>query len=113
LYVDSDDTPFRSVAITKTAKKIVAGNNNGFCFLWEQQDGEFVPMQIIEAHPENYILKCQFSADDQYFATCSSDRTCKVYKLELIERINADDEAQETDRGDVTTTEEYTEDAVL
>ncbi len=53
----------------------------GNCFLWEQQDSEYVPMQIIEAHPDNYILKCQFSADDMFLATCSSDRTCKVYKL--------------------------------
>lgn len=84
LYVDSEEIPFRSIAITRTAKKLVAGNNVGNCFLWEQQDGEYVPMQIIEAHPDNYILKCQFSADDMYLATCSSDRTCKVFKLEVM-----------------------------
>ena len=34
LYVDSDETPFRSIAITRSAKKLVAGNNIGTCFLW-------------------------------------------------------------------------------
>lgn len=90
LYVDSEEIPFRSIAITRTAKKLVAGNNVGNCFLWEQQDGEYVPMQIIEAHPDNYILKCQFSADDMYLATCSSDRTCKVFKLEVMQRVDPD-----------------------
>lgn len=58
LYVDSEENPFRSIAITRTGKKLVAGNNVGNCFIWEQQESEYVPMQIIEAHFENYILKC-------------------------------------------------------
>jgi target of rapamycin complex subunit LST8 len=36
LYVDSDEIPFRSIAITRSAKKLVAGNNVGTCFIWEQ-----------------------------------------------------------------------------
>lgn len=112
LYVDSEEIPFRSVAITRTAKKLVAGNSVGNCFLWEQQENEYVPMQIIYAHPEAYILKCQFSQDDQYLATCSSDRTCKVFKLEVVEQINPNDE-EESKEHDVTTTEEFVEEEVL
>jgi len=44
LYVDSKEEPFRSIAITQTAKKLVAGNNIGLCFIWEQQGNEYLPM---------------------------------------------------------------------
>lgn len=88
LYVDSKEEPFRSIAISQSAKKLVAGNNIGMCFIWEQNGSEYVPMQILDAHPGHYILKCQFSHDDQYLATASSDRTCVVWKLEVTEEIN-------------------------
>jgi len=58
LYVDSKEEPFRSIAITQTAKKLVAGNNIGLCFIWEQQGNEYLPMQILNAHENNYVLKC-------------------------------------------------------
>ena len=82
------------------------------CFIWEQNGSEYVPMQILDAHPGHYILKCQFSHDDQYLATASSDRTCVVWKLEITEEVNPDT----TDAGvdhDVQIFEEYKEMSVL
>ena len=70
-----------------------------------------MPMQIIEAHPENYILKCQFSSDDQFLATCSSDRTCKVFKLEQIESYEMDEDGNPSE--EVVMTEEFKEESVL
>ena len=34
LYADDEETPIRSLAISKSAKKLVAGTNNGICFIW-------------------------------------------------------------------------------
>ena len=51
LYTDDDETPIRPVAISKNAKKLVAGTNNGICFIWASEDGEnFEPLQELIAH---------------------------------------------------------------
>ena len=68
-------------------------------------------MQIIEAHKDNYILKCQFSFDDVYLATCSSDRTCKIFRLETVESYEQDEDGNPlTD--EILTSEEYKEESV-
>ena len=38
-------------------------------------------MQELIAHENNYVLKCQFSLDSKFLATCSSDKTCVVWEL--------------------------------
>ena len=42
---------------------------------------EFNPMQEIEAHPDQYILKCKISQNKEFLATCSSDKSCKIWKF--------------------------------
>ena len=45
LYTDAEETPIRSLAISRDATKLVAGNNLGTCFIWESRNGEnFQPM---------------------------------------------------------------------
>lgn len=78
--MDSEEIPIRSIAISRDMRKLVAGNNVGTCFIWESQDGEeFVPMQELVAHPDHYVLRCQFSNDGRFLATCSSDRSCIIW----------------------------------
>jgi target of rapamycin complex subunit LST8 len=36
-------------------------------------------MQEKEAHSDQYILKCKLSQNKKYLATCSSDRSCKIW----------------------------------
>mmetsp|Transcript_94730 Transcript_94730/g.130473 ORF Transcript_94730/g.130473 Transcript_94730/m.130473 type:complete len:128 (+) Transcript_94730:338-721(+) len=82
LYDDCDDIAIRSIAISKNATKLVAGNAEGICYIWSSVNGEeFVPMQELAAHPDHYVLKCQFSPDAHLLATCSSDKSCKVFEL--------------------------------
>lgn len=100
LYVDSEEVPIRSLAISKNAKKLVAGNNQGTCFIWEasEDSDQFVPMQELVAHPDHYVLKCQFSPDSKFLATCSSDKTCVVWQLyehESVDPETSDQEAEE------------------
>lgn len=40
LYIDSDEIPFRSIAVMANSKKLVAGNNIGTCFIWEQSNSD-------------------------------------------------------------------------
>lgn len=69
--------------ISSDASKLIAGNSAGICYIWTSanQGEEFVPQQELEAHHEQYILKCVLSPDGKYLATCSSDRSCKIWKL--------------------------------
>ena len=83
LYADDEETPIRSLAISKSAKKLVAGTNNGICFIWtwDAEEQVYKPLQELIAHEGQYILKCQFSHDARYLATCSSDKTCAVWEI--------------------------------
>ena len=86
LYSDEEETPIRAIAISKNAKRLVAGTNSGICYIWRSDDGEtYEPMQELEAHKGHYILKCTFSNDTNLLATCSSDKTCAVWKLHTAE----------------------------
>lgn len=42
---------------------------------------DFNPMQEKEAHQDNYILKVKLSQNKEFLATCSSDRSCKIWKF--------------------------------
>jgi len=82
LYAEDDEVPISAVAISKDAKRLVAGTSNGTCFIWRSENGEdYEPMQELIAHENNYVLKCQFSLDSKFLATCSSDKTCVVWEL--------------------------------
>ena len=41
---------------------------------------DFNAMQETQAHPNEYILKCKLSQNKKLLATCSSDKTCKIWK---------------------------------
>ena len=43
---------------------------------------DFNPMQEKEAHPDQYILRCKLSHNKNFLATCSSDRSCKIWKYD-------------------------------
>lgn len=59
LYAEEDEVSINSMAISKDAKRLVAGTSKGTCFIWRSETGEdFEPMQELVAHPNNYVLKC-------------------------------------------------------
>jgi target of rapamycin complex subunit LST8 len=72
------------MAVSLNGVFLVAGTGQGNCYIWRSENGlsdNYIPMQELQAHPDNYILKCHFSSDSQFLATCSSDKTCKVFQL--------------------------------
>lgn len=109
LYSEEEEVPISSVAISKDAKKLVAGTSNGSCFIWRSENGEdFEPMQELIAHFGYYVLKCQFSLDGKLLATCSSDKTCAVW--ELTSHVDPDGQDEDGEGEDL---EEYERQAVL
>ena len=107
--------PISAVAISKDARRLVAGTSQGTCFIWRSDNGEdYEPMQELIAHENNYVLKCQFSLDSKLLATCSSDKTCIVW--ELISPNSAIGDAMEAETRDdeqVEDLEEYEQKSVL
>ena len=80
---DQDDVGIRSIVIASDASKLVAGNSQGDVYICSSANAgeDFTLLQEIEAHPEQYILKCTLNKDATLLATCSSDRTCKIWRL--------------------------------
>jgi target of rapamycin complex subunit LST8 len=85
--LDIPNISITSLEIAKDASMLIMGNSAGLFCCWEsenQKDGgygtteDFVPIQECEAH-DQYILKCKLSQNKKFLATCSSDRSCKIW----------------------------------
>jgi len=75
------DIGIRSLSIALNAYCLVAADSAGYCHVWTLKNGEeLVPLQKFPAH-EDYILKCLISPDVNYLATCSADKTVKIWNL--------------------------------
>ena len=60
------------------------------------------------------MLKCQFSLDAKFLATCSSDKTCTVWELNTTADLDASEHKQEEDEeGEDRDMEEYVQKSVL
>ncbi|KAG6541382.1 hypothetical protein Mapa_017251 [Marchantia paleacea] len=84
------DTPIRSLTCMWDGTLVVAANNVGTCFVWRLLRGSqmmtnFEPLHKLKAH-NSYILKCllspEFCEPNRYLATCSSDHTLKIWKVD-------------------------------
>lgn len=94
LYAEEDEIPISSLAVSKDAKRLVAGTSMGTCFIWKSDNNgeDYEPMQELIAHENNYVLKCQFSLNGQLLATCSSDKTCVIWELETSQQLQPEEQ---------------------
>jgi len=75
------------------------GTSNGYFYFWKSEGAKVMPgsngaqknvvfgttddfsaVQESLAHPGEYVLRCKLSSNKKFLATCSSDRTCKIWK---------------------------------
>ncbi|KAJ2080315.1 TOR complex subunit lst8, partial [Coemansia sp. S100] len=84
------DVAVRSVAVSPNGQLVVAGNNLGQVFVYRltidssPQTGRIVELEPyinFDAHDGNKITRVLFSSNGLYLATCSSDRTAKLWQL--------------------------------
>jgi len=79
--VPDGKTPLRSLTVASDASLVLAANNKGVCFVWKLGKGSFEPLHKIEAH-HTYATKCLLSPDVKYLATCSADKTVKIWNVD-------------------------------
>ncbi|CAD8180659.1 unnamed protein product [Paramecium octaurelia] len=73
----------RSISIAYNASQIVAADSQGQCHTYMMNNMDLTEQSLLykfEAH-QDYILKASISADLRYLATCSADKTVKLWTL--------------------------------
>lgn len=72
----------RSVDVVRDGSAVVASNNEGKVFFYAPKPAEHYELKhTLKAH-DGYVLKCKVSANGKLLATCSSDKTAKVWSLD-------------------------------
>ncbi|KAG2778039.1 hypothetical protein PC129_g20868 [Phytophthora cactorum] len=92
---ETGESSIRSVDIVRDGSALVAANNHGKCFFYRPKpEGYYELHGSIQAH-NGYILKTRISANGKFLATCSSDKTAKVWSLPTAMAASANGEVAE------------------
>ncbi|CEG47596.1 G-protein beta subunit-like protein (contains WD40 repeats) [Plasmopara halstedii] len=92
---ETGESSIRSVDIVQDGSALVAANNHGKCFFYRPKpERHFELHGSIQAH-NGYILKARISANGKFLATCSSDKTAKVWSLPTAMAASADSDVAE------------------
>jgi G protein beta subunit-like protein len=78
------DTSVRSLTLTDDGTRCCLVTNKGECFVWKvspESANYFEKVKTWQAH-NAYVLKCLYSPDMQSLATCSSDKTVRIWSTE-------------------------------
>jgi len=80
-----DDVPMRSVSVASDTSCLIGGNNKGYVYVWAMQHGreltDLQPRTKFQAHSK-YLIRCLLSPNVKYLATCSADKTIKIWNME-------------------------------
>jgi target of rapamycin complex subunit LST8 len=75
----TEDT-VRSVQIAGDASFGVTANNSGLVSVWQLENEKFRVLGRVQAH-NSYITKCVLSSEGKMLATCSADKTVKIWQV--------------------------------
>ncbi|KAG2180089.1 hypothetical protein INT43_003877 [Umbelopsis isabellina] len=83
--VPEEEVPLRSVTVASDGSMLIAANNKGNCYVWQLPKGnestDLKPITKLNAH-NSYITRCILSPDTKHLATCSADKTVKIWNTE-------------------------------
>jgi G protein beta subunit-like protein len=85
-FAPEGETGLRSLDVVRDGSMLVAANNHGKCFFYApdlSSPDRWELRQTLKAHNE-YILKCKVSANGKLLATCSADKTAKVWSMPTL-----------------------------
>jgi G protein beta subunit-like protein len=75
-----EDEGIRSLQVSGDASFIMASNNNGVCFGIDPVTLDIIFTQQLH---NTYITRCVLSPDSKLLATCSADKTVKIWKVNM------------------------------
>ncbi|CAI5723298.1 unnamed protein product [Peronospora destructor] len=91
---DIGESSIRSVDIVRDGSALVAGNNHGKCFFYRPKpEGHYDLNGSMQAH-NGYILKTRISSNGKFLATCSSDKTAKLWNLSAAMAASANEASE-------------------
>ncbi|OAG42314.1 hypothetical protein AYO21_03482 [Fonsecaea monophora] len=77
-----------SVSVASDGSLLAAGNNLGDVYIWRVYQNHdsttLLPCRAFKAH-KDYLTRLLLSPDIKYLATCSSDHTVRVWKIDMNE----------------------------
>ncbi|GME78122.1 unnamed protein product [Ambrosiozyma monospora] len=84
--IPEDDVPIQSISCSSDGSMLVAGNNKGNCYVWEmrtarEQQTTLNPVHKFRAH-QKYITRVLLSSDCRHLATCSADRSTRIWSTQ-------------------------------
>lgn len=68
------------MCISKNGDYLFTADSSGFLIVWKTDEEDLIEIDSFQAH-EDYILKVAVSNDLKKVATCSADKTVKLFKL--------------------------------
>ncbi|KAG5520019.1 hypothetical protein PMAC_001095 [Pneumocystis sp. 'macacae'] len=84
-WTAENEVPVHTLSIASNGSMLVAGNNEGYCFVWKMARlGELTletPDRVFQAH-KRYVTRFVLSPDAKHLATCSADATVKIWRTE-------------------------------
>ncbi|KII91056.1 hypothetical protein PLICRDRAFT_39658 [Plicaturopsis crispa FD-325 SS-3] len=77
------DPPVKSISLAADGSCLIAGNTKGKCYVWRINDRatglpRFQAIATFQAH-HGYITRILLSPDMRHLATCSADKTAKIW----------------------------------
>jgi len=78
--------PIQAISLASDGSCLVAANHKGHCYVWRINDEstgipKFQAVEMFKAHPSKYITRILLSPDVKYLATCSADKTVKIWSI--------------------------------
>ena len=89
----SAEIGFRSMCVSNLSKEcdvkyLCASDSSGGVFVYKiNEQGDLNLFSKFQAH-NDYILKCAISNNSRKFATCSADKTVKIYDVDVDKGFN-------------------------
>ncbi|KAG4303467.1 hypothetical protein PCANB_000301 [Pneumocystis canis] len=87
IWTAEDEIPIHTLSAANDASMLVAGNNQGYCFVWKMEPSRewtlHSPDKIFQAH-KRYATRFVLSPDAKHLATCSADSTVKIWRTKEL-----------------------------
>ncbi|KAJ9651062.1 TOR complex subunit lst8 [Neophaeococcomyces mojaviensis] len=88
--IPAEEVSVSSVSVANDGSLLAAGNNHGDVYIWrmyqENNETSLAPCRVFRAHKE-YLTRLLLSPDIKLLATCSSDHTVKIWRVDPNEEL--------------------------